>query len=56
VFDQIWKRITGEEEAPKATDANRGWREVLLAAAAQGVSSPWLGRPPTAAVLRRSAG
>jgi hypothetical protein len=36
VFDQIWKRVTGEDEAPKATDANRGWREVLLAAAAQG--------------------
>jgi Protein of unknown function (DUF4235) len=36
MFDQVWKRITGEEEAPKATDANRGWPEVMLAAAAQG--------------------
>jgi hypothetical protein len=36
VFDQIWKRLTGQDETPKATDADRGWREILLAAAAQG--------------------
>jgi hypothetical protein len=35
-FDQVWKRATGEDEAPKATDAHRSWREVMLAAAAQG--------------------
>ena len=27
---------TGEDEAPTATDARRGWREILLAAALQG--------------------
>jgi Protein of unknown function (DUF4235) len=37
LFKKIWKVSTGEDEAPKATDANRGWGEVLLAAAVQGV-------------------
>jgi Protein of unknown function (DUF4235) len=36
VFKQVWKLAAGEEEAPKATDAQRGYREVLLAAALQG--------------------
>lgn len=36
VFKRTWKITAGEEEAPKATDARRGWREVLLAAALQG--------------------
>ena len=36
LFKQIWKVSTGEGEAPKATDARRSWREVLLAAALQG--------------------
>ena len=36
VFKQIWKVSTGEDEAPKATDGRRSWREVLLAAALQG--------------------
>ena len=36
VFKRVWKATAGEEEAPKATDARRGWREVLLAAALQG--------------------
>jgi len=35
-FKRIWQAVTGEEEAPKATDARRGWREILLAAALQG--------------------
>jgi Protein of unknown function (DUF4235) len=34
---QIWKQIADEDEAPQATDADRGWREVLVAAAIQGV-------------------
>ena len=29
-------RTGGEDEAPKATDARRGWREILLAATLQG--------------------
>jgi Protein of unknown function (DUF4235) len=36
IFKQIWKVAAGEEDAPKATDAERGWREVLIAAAIQG--------------------
>jgi hypothetical protein len=36
IFKRVWKLAAGEDEAPKATDAQRGWREVLLAAALQG--------------------
>ena len=36
IFKRVWKVTAGEDEAPKATDADRGWREVLLAAALQG--------------------
>ena len=36
IFKRIWKLAAGEDEAPKATDANRSWREILVAAAAQG--------------------
>jgi Protein of unknown function (DUF4235) len=36
IFKRIWKLVAHEDEAPKATDAQRGWREVLIAAALQG--------------------
>jgi hypothetical protein len=36
VFKQVWKMVSGEEEAPKARESEYGWREVLVAAAAQG--------------------
>jgi hypothetical protein len=36
IFKRVWKITAGEDDAPKATDARRGWREVLLAAALQG--------------------
>ncbi|CAM3582349.1 DUF4235 domain-containing protein [Kibdelosporangium persicum] len=36
VFARTWKLATGDAEAPSATDQDRGWREVLLAAAVQG--------------------
>ncbi|MGW0548225.1 DUF4235 domain-containing protein [Streptomyces altiplanensis] len=36
VFKQAWKVIGHDEDAPDATDEDRGWREVLLAATAQG--------------------
>jgi hypothetical protein len=36
IFKRIWKFAAGEEDAPKATDAERGWREILVAAALQG--------------------
>jgi uncharacterized protein YidB (DUF937 family) len=36
IFKQAWKLAAGEDEAPKATDAGKGWPEVLIAAALQG--------------------
>jgi len=36
IFKQIWKLAAREDDAPKATDAQRGWREILPAAALQG--------------------
>ena len=35
-FKKLWQAATGEDEAPTPTDARRGWREILLAAALQG--------------------
>jgi Protein of unknown function (DUF4235) len=37
LFKQIWKRISHEDEAPKALESEYGWREVLPAAAVQGL-------------------
>ncbi|MFC0111420.1 DUF4235 domain-containing protein [Kibdelosporangium aridum] len=36
VFARVWKMVTGDDEAPSATDEDRGWTEVLAAAAVQG--------------------
>jgi hypothetical protein len=36
LFKRLWKITAGEDEAPKATDADKGWGEVLVAAALQG--------------------
>jgi hypothetical protein len=36
VFKQVWKRISGEDEAPNATSEDYTWAEVLAAAALQG--------------------
>ncbi|MFE5143747.1 DUF4235 domain-containing protein [Streptomyces fagopyri] len=36
-FKQAWKVFGHENDAPDATDEDRRWREVLLAAALQGV-------------------
>jgi hypothetical protein len=36
IFKRIWKAAAGEDEAPKATDAQYGWRAVLVAATLQG--------------------
>jgi Protein of unknown function (DUF4235) len=36
IFKQIWKRIAGEEESPKALESEYGWAEILPAAALQG--------------------
>ncbi|MEU3985396.1 DUF4235 domain-containing protein [Streptomyces sp. NPDC026672] len=35
-FKQAWKVLGHEEDAPDATDEDRTWREILLAAALQG--------------------
>jgi hypothetical protein len=36
IFKRLWKVTAGEDEAPTATDARRGWPEILVAAALQG--------------------
>jgi predicted metal-dependent enzyme (double-stranded beta helix superfamily) len=36
VFKQIWKVAAGDDDAPNATDEERGWGEILAAAALQG--------------------
>ena len=36
IFRRVWKLAAGQDEAPKATDARRGWGEILAAAALQG--------------------
>jgi hypothetical protein len=37
VFQQVWKRMAGEQDTPNATDEDRAWLEILAAAALQGV-------------------
>jgi Protein of unknown function (DUF4235) len=36
IFRRVWRLTAREDEAPKATDADRSWTEVLAAAALQG--------------------
>lgn len=36
IFKQIWKLAARQDETPKATDARRGWHEILPAAALHG--------------------
>src|SRR5262249_13023237 len=36
LFRRLWRRTAGEDEAPAARDEDRGWREVIVAAALQG--------------------
>ena len=36
VFKQVWKRVAGDDDAPNATDEDRGWGEIVAAAALQG--------------------
>jgi predicted metal-dependent enzyme (double-stranded beta helix superfamily) len=36
VFKRIWRVVAHEEDSPSATDRQKSWREVVLAAAAQG--------------------
>jgi predicted metal-dependent enzyme (double-stranded beta helix superfamily) len=36
VFKQVWKLAGHDDDAPNATDPDRGWGEILAAAALQG--------------------
>jgi hypothetical protein len=36
LFKQVWKKLGHDEDAPDATDEDRTWQEVLLAATLQG--------------------
>jgi predicted metal-dependent enzyme (double-stranded beta helix superfamily) len=36
IFRQVWKVAGHDDDAPNATDEDRGWGEILLAAALQG--------------------
>ncbi len=36
VFKQTWKLVGHDDDAPDATDRDRGWQEILIAAALQG--------------------
>ena len=38
IFKQIWRRVAGEDDAPKARESEYGWGEVLPAAAIQGAT------------------
>jgi hypothetical protein len=35
-FKQVWKHVAHDSDAPDATDEDRGWGEILVAAALQG--------------------
>ncbi|MEU7605805.1 DUF4235 domain-containing protein [Streptomyces sp. NPDC040724] len=35
-FKQVWKVVEGEGDAPSATDEERSWKQILIAAAIQG--------------------
>lgn len=36
LFKQAWKAVSGDDDAPDAGDEDRGWGEILAAAALQG--------------------
>ncbi|WP_433826236.1 DUF4235 domain-containing protein [Actinoplanes sp. CA-015351] len=36
LFKQAWKVVSGDDDAPDAGDEDRGWGEILAAAALQG--------------------
>jgi hypothetical protein len=36
VFKEVWRLAAGDDNAPDAGDENRGWGEILFAAALQG--------------------
>ena len=36
IFKQVWRLASGDDDAPNATDQDRGWAEIITAAALQG--------------------
>jgi Protein of unknown function (DUF4235) len=36
VFKKVWQLASGDDDAPDALDQDKGWSEILLAAALQG--------------------
>ena len=56
IFKKVWKITAGEDDVPKATDARRGWREVLLAATLQGAIFAAVDRPGAAEGTRQLTG
>jgi hypothetical protein len=36
IFKQVWRVASGDDDAPNATDEDRGWGEIVAAAALQG--------------------
>jgi hypothetical protein len=36
VFKRLWRLIAGEDDSPDAKDRNRGWIEIIIAAAIEG--------------------
>ncbi|GGQ54070.1 DUF4235 domain-containing protein [Couchioplanes azureus] len=36
IFNKVWKLASGDDDAPNATDEDRGWGEIIAAAALQG--------------------
>jgi hypothetical protein len=36
IFKRAWRAVAHEDDSPDATDADKGWGEVVAAAAAQG--------------------
>jgi len=36
LFKQTWKAVAGEDDSPDAKDRDRGWGEIVAAAALQG--------------------
>ena len=46
IFKKAWQLATREDEAPKATDAARGWHEILIAAVLSGAGVQRLLRRP----------
>jgi hypothetical protein len=55
IFKRVWKITAREDDAPQATDAQKGWREVLLAGPCRARPLPWSRPLSTAAPPRAPA-